>query len=159
MPEVGAFENASPISPQAGLQVPLSPCGIIRGPFPQSPRLSVASLSSGTLTPSIAINLFNKYKTELMQHFPLSLFADTEDASMVRVKSPTLFLAIITAAAGDYDLELHSTLNDQLAQDFAKRIIVDGEKSIELVQALLTAAVFYRELFRFFGTRIGVARK
>jgi hypothetical protein len=141
-PEAGANMNASPISSQADI-CPLSPCGINRRSLPQRATPSVGRPLSGLLTPSIATDLFEKYKTELIQHFPLGLFSNAEDASLVRQRKPTLFLAVITAAAGDYDVELHSALHDQLAQDFAKRIFVDGEKSIELVQSLIIAAAFY----------------
>jgi hypothetical protein len=89
------------------------------------------------------MDLFNKFNAELIQHLPVTLFSDGEDASIVQERSPTLFLAVITAAAGDSDIEVHSMLHDQLAQDFATRIVIDGEKSIELVQALLMAAAFH----------------
>ena len=143
VPEAGAFSNASLTSSEAEIPFPLSPCGIIRGAAPQRTGSLPVRVSSGILTPSIASNLFDRYNTELINHFPLSLFSDKEDASTVRETKPTLFLAVITAAAGDSDLELHSNLHDQLAEEFAKRIVIDGERVIELVQALLVAAAFY----------------
>lgn len=143
-PEKGAIVKASPTSSEGDFQSPLSPYGPPRGNLPQPTMLTPASLSSGRLTPTTATTLFDKFMNEIMQHFPLFLFSEGEDASMVRETKPTLFLAVITAAAGDYDLELHSDLNEQLAEDFAKRIVVDGERSIELVQALLCAAAFYQ---------------
>jgi hypothetical protein len=143
VPEKMAFVNASPTSSEGDFQIPASPRGVARGNFSLQTMLTPASLSSGRLTPTIATTLFDKFVNEIMPHFPLDLFPEGEDASMVRETKPTLFLAVITAAAGDYDLELHSTLGEQLAEDFAKRIVVDGEKSVELVQALICAAAFY----------------
>jgi hypothetical protein len=137
VPEKGAFINMSPTSSEGDFQ-------IARGYFPQQTMLTPASLSSDRLTPTIAATLFDKFMNNIMQHFPLDLFPEGEDASTVRETKPTLFLAVITAAAGDYDLELHSALYEQLAEDFAKRIIIDGERSIELVQALICAAAFYQ---------------
>jgi Fungal Zn(2)-Cys(6) binuclear cluster domain len=141
--EKGAFVNASPTSSEGDFQIPLSPSGIAYGTFPQHTLLTPASLSLGVLNLTVATKLFNKFQTDIQEHFPLELFPKGEDASVVREQKPTLFLTIITAAAGDYDLELHSILNDQLAEDFAKRIVFDGEKSVELVQALICAAAFY----------------
>ena len=135
--EKGAFVNISPTSSEDDFQ-------IARESFPQQAMLTPASLSSVRLTPTIATRLFEKFMNDIMQHFPLDLFPEGEDASIVRETQPTLFLAVITAAVGDYDLELHSALNEQLAEDFAKRIIIDGERSIELAQALICAAAFYQ---------------
>ncbi len=104
---------------------------------------SVEDASSGSPIADPLIRLFNQYHNELVQHYPLSLFADTEDANLVRITKPTLFLAVATSAAGASEPELRASLNEELAQEFARRIIVDGEKSIELIQALILAAVFY----------------
>lgn len=143
VPEEGPFVSATAPLSQVDFEPPLSPCGISGGSSPQDTENLLQSASSDILTPAIATDLFDKYKTEVMQHFPLSVFADTEDASIVRREKPTLFLAAITAAAGDHDPELYPVLHDQLARDLAKRIIIDGERSIELIQALLLAAAFY----------------
>ena len=143
VPEISTFADASLPSPQAGLPV-LSPCGMIRGsalPHTTSPPERVAS---STLTPSDVSKLFERYQMELMQSFPLTLFSDTDGASMVQGRSPTLFLAVLTAAAGESDPELHTTLNYELAQNLATRIVVDGERSLELVQALIISAAFYQ---------------
>jgi hypothetical protein len=143
VPEGGAFVNLIPTSSQIDFQAPLASCGVMPIAAPQSHASSPAKEAQHTLTPSIKTDLFNKFNAELMQHLPVTLWSDGEDASIVRERSPTLFLAAITAAAGDVDIEVHSTLHDQLAKDLATRIVVDGEKSIELVQALLIAAAFH----------------
>ena len=144
-PEPDTFRKASLPSPPAELRILVAPCGaILHGSPPQCIISPSASVSSGSLTPSIACDLFETYQTELVQYLPLSSFLDTDDASTARERNPTLFLAVITAAAGYSDLELHSTLIDQLTQDLAKRTVIDGERSIELVQALLITAAFYQ---------------
>ena len=100
-------------------------------------------VSSGSARSDPLTRLFNQYHSELVQHYPLSLFADIEDANLVRHTKPILFLAVVTAAAGASEPELHASLNEELAQEFARRIVVNGEKSIELIHALVIAAVFY----------------
>ena len=142
VPETRTFVNASLPSPPAGLPV-MSPCGISRGSAFQHTISPPARVTSNTLTPSDASKLFERYQIELMQSFPLTLFSDTDGASVIQERNPTLFLAVITAAARESDTELHSMLYDQLAQTLAKRIVTDGEKSLELVQALIISAAFY----------------
>jgi hypothetical protein len=143
VPEGGAFVNLIPTSSQIDFQAPLASCGIMPTAVPQSHTSSPAKEALRTLTPSIETNLFNKFNAELIQHLPVTLWSNGEDASVVRERSPTLFLAVIAAAAGSSDIEVHSMLHDRLAQDFATRIVIDGEKSIELVLALLIAAALH----------------
>lgn len=142
-----AVVNISPASSPSGFQIPWSPCGLGHGTFLGYDGLSAARPSSAAIPLLVATKLFNKFTSEVMPHFPLDLFVEElaagEDAATIREKMPTLFLAAITAAAGDYDLELHSRLNDQLAEDFTNRVVVRGEKSVELVQALICAAAYY----------------
>jgi len=142
VPEGGAFVNLIPTSSQIDFQAPLASCGIMSTAVPQS-HTSPAKEAQCTLNPSIETDLFNKFNAELIQHLPVILWPNGEDASVVRERSPTLFLAVIAAAAGSSDIEVHSMLHDRLAQDFATRIVIDGEKSIELVLALLIAAAFH----------------
>lgn len=105
-------------------------------PFSKDARSSQADSAVST-------RLFNRFNANFAQHFPLPLFDDTETAGLAQKNKPTLFLAIISAASGAAEPELHVALNEELAQEFAKRIIVNAEKSIELIQALIVAAVFY----------------
>lgn len=143
VPEGGAFVNLAPTSSQVDSETPVSSCGTTPIVVSRSDTSLPVKEARRTLTPSIKTGLFNKFNAELMQHLPVTVFSDGEDAAMVQERSPTLFLAAITAAAGDSDIEVHSTLHDQLAQDFATRIVIDGEKSVEIVQALLFAAAFH----------------
>jgi hypothetical protein len=143
VPEGGASVNLAPTSSQVNSEAPVSSCGATPIAVSRSDTSLPAKEVRRTLTPSLKTDLFNKFNAELMQHLPVTLFSDGEDAAMAQERSSTLFLAAITAAAGDADIEVHSTLHDQLAQDFATRIVVDGEKSVELVQALLFAAAFH----------------
>jgi hypothetical protein len=143
VPEGGAFVNLTPTSSQVDSEAPVPSCCTTSIAVSRSDTSLPAKEARHTLTPSIKTDLFNKFNAELMQHLPITLFLDGEDATMVQERSPTLFLAAITAASGDSDIEAHSALHDQLAQDFATRIVVDGEKSVELVQALLFAAAFH----------------
>jgi hypothetical protein len=141
--EGGAWVNLTPTSSKIHSEAPLPSCSVTPIAVSQSHTSSPAKEARRTLTPSIKTDLFSKFNAELIQHLPVALFLDGEDAAMAEARSPTLFLAAITAAAGNSDFEVHSMLHDQLAQDLATRIVIDGEKSIELVQALLIAAAFH----------------
>lgn len=93
--------------------------------------------------PEILAKLFQLYDAVMVHHFPLSLFPDSEDAGFIQQTKPTLFLAVVTAAAGTSEPELQTALGLQLTKDLGRRIFVEGEVSLELVQALTIAALFY----------------
>nr|POF04595.1 transcriptional regulator war1 [Quercus suber] len=64
-------------------------------------------------------------------------------ADEMRATKPTLFLAILAAAAGKEDSELSAVLDRELLLVYATRGTINSEKSLELVQALLTSTVWY----------------
>jgi hypothetical protein len=63
--------------------------------------------------------------------------------STIRKEKPVLFLAILVAGAGPVYPEVQAGLNKELTSVFANRIMVQGEKSLELVQALQLSTLWY----------------
>ncbi|KAJ5636621.1 uncharacterized protein N7484_009934 [Penicillium longicatenatum] len=80
---------------------------------------------------------------ELSTIFPLVILPPTTTAAQLRQAAPVLFLSVISAAAISIDTDLASVLNRELVRLYADRFFIEGEKSLELVQALLLMMIFY----------------
>lgn len=95
--------------------------------------LGIVSKSTGT-------TLFNHWKANVSSLSPVVVLAASSDAETIRARKPLLFLAIATVASASVQPFLQSQLVKDLTRDLAERILVVGEKSLELVQAVLVYA-------------------
>lgn len=107
------------------------------------PSLGKDVIDRGLVSPEVADMLFDSYNSELAQHFPVVLLPPTTTARELRRSKPILFLAVITAACCGYDSHLYGVLFDEIAKLFAEQVFINGEKSLELVQALTIISVWY----------------
>lgn len=89
-----------------------------------------------------AVKFFDHYNDNMQLHAPIVTFRPDETADSVRTNKPVLFLTILTAAAGQLDQPLYSTLHEELLSVFAERYILNCGKSLELVQSFLITAVW-----------------
>ncbi|KAL7946699.1 hypothetical protein V8C42DRAFT_293674 [Trichoderma barbatum] len=96
----------------------------------------------GLITMEHATGLFNKYKEHLIRHLPAVVFPPNATVMELRKTKPTLFLAIMAAATGE-NHSLQRVLQKELMQLFAEKVIVTGEKNLELVQAIHVAVIWY----------------
>jgi hypothetical protein len=81
--------------------------------------------------------------SDLVPHFPFVYFSAETSAQDVNQYYPTLFLAILAATSAGAYPKLGRTLADKLEKVYIHKVFVNGEKSLELVQALLISAVWY----------------
>ncbi|KEF60297.1 uncharacterized protein A1O9_05148 [Exophiala aquamarina CBS 119918] len=95
--------------------------------------LDIVSKSTGT-------TLFNHWKANISSLSPAVVLATSSDADTIRARKPLLFLAIATVASASVQPCLQSPLVKVLTRDLAERILVVGEKSLELVQAIVAYA-------------------
>ncbi|EUC35393.1 hypothetical protein COCCADRAFT_35123 [Bipolaris zeicola 26-R-13] len=111
-------------------------------------------LIDNLMPPEIAERVFLRYVNEICPHFPAVPFPPGTTAREVREKKPLLFLSILAGSSHgsaeqlvsqDTQRELTKLLKDQLA-DIIWR---NGEKSIEIVQALHAAVLWYRPPLHF----------
>ncbi|KAL6161674.1 hypothetical protein ACJQWK_08456 [Exserohilum turcicum] len=111
-------------------------------------------LIDSLMTPEIAERVFVRYINEICPHFPAVPIAPGTTAREVREKKPLLFLSIIAGSSHgsaeqlvsqEVQRELTGLLKDQLA-DLIWR---NGEKSLEIVQALHIAVLWYRPPLHF----------
>lgn len=106
------------------------------------------------MSPDVAERVFLRYVNEICPHFPAVPFPPGTTAREVREKKPLLFLSLLAASchgsteqlvSQEVQCELTKVLKDQLA-DIIWR---NGEKSLEIVQALHIAVLWYRPPLHF----------
>lgn len=95
------------------------------------------------LSMEMAATIFNHYIEDMVPHFPAVVFPAGTTAEDVRRKKPTLFLAILAAASGTSHPDLHKALYKEISRTFAERVMINGEKSLELVQSLILCTMWY----------------
>lgn len=97
----------------------------------------------GMVSMEVARRLVEHYKMNLYAQYPQVYIPDACTADDLRATKPTLFLAVIAAAAENEHPELAQVLDTEVLQEYATRSVVNSEKSVELVQSLLISAVWY----------------
>lgn len=97
----------------------------------------------GIITIITAAQLLHRYNYQMAPHLPGVVFPPGLTAGELRKTKPVLFLAVMAAASSDTP-EIQRVAVTELMQTFADRIIIVGEKSLELVQALTVAVMWYR---------------
>lgn len=114
----------------------------------------IHALIDSLVSPEIAERVFLRYVDDICPHFPAVPFAPGTTAREVREKKPLLFLSLLAGSSHgsaeqlvsqDVQRELIKLLKDQLA-DIIWR---NGEKSLEIVQALQVAVLWYRPPLHF----------
>jgi hypothetical protein len=96
----------------------------------------------GLLTMALASELLARYTTDMCHHLPGVVLPPGITAAELRASKPILFLAVMATASSEMPA-LQRTLTKELMQVFADRIIVCGNKTLELVQALQVATIWY----------------
>jgi hypothetical protein len=93
-----------------------------------------------------AERLFNRYVTDFVPHFPAVPFPPGTTAQQVRTEKPILFLAILSGTSYGANLPEHTqvALEKEMRDVLATCIWMNGEKSLQLVQALQVTALWYR---------------
>lgn len=97
----------------------------------------------GLLTADLAAVLFNCFIERMLPHMPAIAFPSGTTAADVRKSKPTLFLAILSASSGMTEPALQRVLTKEVMSIYADRIICNGEKTLELIQALQVSALWY----------------
>ncbi|KAJ5278772.1 hypothetical protein N7478_004144 [Penicillium angulare] len=99
-------------------------------------------IDRGILPIATSQSLMTFFAEELTDFFPLVLLPRDMEASFLRRQKPILFLSIMAASAVTLGLDVAKTLHEEFLATHARSFFLNGEKSLELIQALLLAAVF-----------------
>lgn len=97
----------------------------------------------GLVTADMAAKMFDCYVEKMAPHMPAVVFPSGTTAAEVRKTKPTLFLAILSASSGSNFPELQRALTKEVMGIYAERIICNGEKTLELIQALQISSLWY----------------
>ncbi|EPS42532.1 hypothetical protein H072_3502 [Dactylellina haptotyla CBS 200.50] len=124
-----------------------------RMPTPETDPSSITSPAQGSgdldvidrklLTMEQASTMFKHYNENLAPHFPAVTFPAGTTAQDVRKQKPFLFLSILAAASAIFDPDLNRLLNKEVIRGIADRVIITGEKSLEIIQVLNIATLWY----------------
>jgi len=96
------------------------------------------------LTLECATVAFDYFVGSMLHHFPIVVFPSDATAVSVRKSKPVLFLAILNAASGTFESrDLQRTINYELMKVMSDKILMIGEKSLELIQAVQLMMVWY----------------
>lgn len=99
-------------------------------------------IDRGILSMELALQLYDTYVKDLAPQYPAVILSPGH-AVELRSKRPTLFLAVIAAAAGKTDPHLYSILNSEVLSNYARQMVMSCGKSLELVQSLIVTTVWY----------------
>jgi hypothetical protein len=100
------------------------------------------AIDRGVLSMETANELWTRYNERMVPHLPGVVFAAGTSAAEVRKTKPVLFLAVMAVASSELP-SVQRTLTKELMQILADKVIVVGDKSLELVQALQVAVMWY----------------
>lgn len=96
----------------------------------------------GIITMDRAALLWDRYNQQMAPHLPGVVFPPDMTVGELRKTKPILFLAIMSAASSETP-SVQRVVVKELMQVFADKIMITGEKSIEIVQALNISVIWY----------------
>ncbi|KAL2841696.1 hypothetical protein BJY01DRAFT_217227 [Aspergillus pseudoustus] len=115
-------------------------------PTPASSRDTKTGLDiieRGLVNYALALESFTRFVDQMADHIPLVVFPPGTQMDHIRRDRPILFHAIVAVSIGRFEPSAQSPLLQELYKTIAERVIVKGEKSLDLVQALLVSCMFY----------------
>ncbi|EWC43623.1 hypothetical protein DRE_01510 [Drechslerella stenobrocha 248] len=95
------------------------------------------------LSMDLATKMFDHYNKNLAPLFPAVTFPKGTTAAEIRKEKPFLFLSILAAASAIFDADLSRLLNKEVMRGIADRVIISGEKNLEIIQAINVATLWY----------------
>ncbi|EMR71965.1 putative fungal specific transcription protein [Eutypa lata UCREL1] len=84
----------------------------------------------------------SRYTQEMAIHLPAVVFPPSMTAAVLRKTKPYLFLGIMAAASSEIP-QIQRQLANDVVHLIADRVVVHGEKSIELIQLFLVTVIWY----------------
>ena len=104
---------------------------------------SLDIIDRGSVSFETASKAFHRYVSEMAPLLPMVVFLPGTMMQDIRHTKPTLFHAIVAAAVGPFEPYLQVDLFNDLYKVLGERILGKGEKSFELLQAVLVAYIWY----------------
>ena len=95
------------------------------------------------LSSAKATEIFQFYRETMAPHFPIVVFPTHITAGEIRRTKPVLFLAILSVASRHKHPDIEPILSREITQTYADRVMIKGEKSLELVQAMQVSTIWH----------------
>ncbi|RVD84143.1 uncharacterized protein DFL_005908 [Arthrobotrys flagrans] len=100
-------------------------------------------IDQGAIDISTASNLLNYWKENIRPIFPIIKFSADQDVHSIRKNTPVLFLTILTISSAAIDPTFLDRLLLRLNNLFAQEVFVLGNRSIDLLQALILFSQYH----------------
>ncbi|KZM20863.1 sequence-specific DNA binding RNA polymerase II transcription factor [Ascochyta rabiei] len=100
-------------------------------------------IDRGVITQELAEELLSIWRNELVAASPGIYIAKDWTAAQLREKKPSLFYAVMAAAAHSKGSALSDVLHEEAVYLYARTAFINGEKSVQTIQALLVTVAFY----------------
>ena len=97
----------------------------------------------GDLTMESAAMMFNHWREKMCPTKPFVVFPPSSDAQEIRKTRPMTFLAILVAASAALMPSAQPALTIEINRQISERVLFHGDKSLDLVQALLLNSQYY----------------
>lgn len=126
--------------------------GITSSAFPLTPQHGITHsvprdvIDRGLVTLDLAQTLLDEYRTKAVYHFPFVLPDAESDINSLRFNSPFLFLCIMTSMLFK-DCSLQRQLGEEVRIQAHRRVLLESESSLELLQGLLVYLAWYQYHF------------
>ncbi|OCK78662.1 hypothetical protein K432DRAFT_301475, partial [Lepidopterella palustris CBS 459.81] len=104
-------------------------------------------ITRGLLSIGDAENCVARYRAIKANLFPFVIIPSDWDTESFRCQAPFLFLAVLTAAS-ENNPALQSSLAAQILSEVSRRVVIQSEKSLEILQGLLVHTCWYHYHFR-----------
>ncbi|KAE8329706.1 hypothetical protein BDV39DRAFT_202652 [Aspergillus sergii] len=137
--------NEQTIPSSLRIEAPSLPCrtdDFTNSSWFDKPQMEMDVIDRGILSLTTAQSLTKFFANELTDFFPLVLLPRDMEVSFLRRRKPILFLSIMAASAVSLGLDIAKALHEEFLARHARAFFVNGEKSLELLQAILLAAIF-----------------
>ena len=95
------------------------------------------------ISSELANIFFDRYVKHMAPQFPAVVFPAGTTAAEIRKTKPTLFLAILSVGACTSHPDVQKTLTKEIMKVLATRVMCNGEKSLEIIQALHVVTIWY----------------
>lgn len=108
-----------------------------------SAGLSGDLIDRGIITIEEARQFLLLYRNVNLTHLPLVAIQPETTADELRISKPILFKAIVTTAAAKARPEIFTGLSTEMIGEYVQRVMMNGEKTLELVQAISITSAWY----------------
>lgn len=112
-------------------------------PKPNAANEPVDVIDRGLVSAAVASEAFTRYVKHMAPHIPMVVFPPGTTMADIRKTKPVLLHAIIATAVGPIQPGLQISLIEDFYRVIADRVVVKGEKSLDLIQGLLVTCNWY----------------